>query len=113
MGCIFCDIVAKKKPARIVYEDEEILAFRDLNPQAPIHILIIPKKHVSGVTGLRDEDRRLVGLIHQAAVRIARAESVYQCGFRLVVNSGPDAGQAIDHLHFHFLAGRRLSWPPG
>ena len=113
MDCIFCDIVEKKRPARVVYEDDRVLAFQDVSPQAPVHILIIPKKHISGITGLGDEDRQLIGHIHQVAARIARAESVYQCGFRLVVNSGPDAGQAIDHLHFHLLGGRILGWPPG
>lgn len=113
MSCIFCEIVEKKRPARIVYEDDKVLAFRDIRPQAPVHILIIPKKHISGILEIGEEDQDLIGQIHRVACQIARQESMYQCGFRLVVNSGPDAGQAIYHLHFHLLGGRRLDWPPG
>jgi len=97
----------------VVYEDDQVLAFKDINPQAPVHILIIPKRHISGVTTLEEGDEALVGHIHMVARKIARDKSVFQCGFRLVVNSGPDAGQAVDHLHFHLLGGRTLSWPPG
>ncbi len=111
--CLFCKIASKEIPATIVYEDDQILAFKDINPQAPVHILIIPKKHIAGVTSLEEEDKELIGRIHLLASKIARDYSVFQCGFRLVLNSGPDAGQAVAHLHFHFLGGRTLKWPPG
>ncbi len=113
MSCIFCDIREKKIPAEIVYEDEDILAFRDANPRAPVHILIIPKKHILNLSEIDEEDRELIGRICRVAARIARQESIARSGFRLVVNSGPDAGQAVDHLHFHLLGGRSMSWPPG
>ena len=111
--CLFCKIVRKEIPATIVYEDDQILAFKDINPQAPVHILIIPRKHIPGVTALEEEDKELIGRIHLVASKIARDHSVFQCGFRLVINSGPDAGQEVQHLHFHFLGGRTLKWPPG
>ncbi len=111
--CLFCKIAKKEIPATIVYEDDQILAFKDINPQAPVHVLIIPKKHIDGVTKLEEEDKELIGRIHLLASKIARDHSVFQCGFRLVLNSGPDAGQAVPHLHFHFLGGRTLKWPPG
>ncbi len=113
MGCLFCEIVAGRNPADIVYQDDEVIAFRDIQPRAPVHVLIVPKKHISGVTEIEEADRELIGRIFLAAKEIARRESVYECGFRVVVNSGPDAGQAVDHLHFHLLGGRKLAWPPG
>lgn len=112
-NCLFCQIAAKEVPSEIVYEDEDILAFKDINPAAPIHILVIPRKHISGITSLKEEDKEIVGKIYLAFSKIARETSIYQCGFRVVVNSGPDAGQAVDHIHFHLLGGRTLSWPPG
>ncbi len=111
--CLFCKIAKKEIPAAIVYEDDQILAFKDINPQAPVHVLIIPKKHIDGVTKLEEEDNELIGRIHLLASKIAKDHSVFQCGFRLVLNSGPDAGQGVAHLHFHFLGGRTLKWPPG
>ena len=111
--CLFCRIVKKEIDGKILYEDDDILAFKDINPQSPVHVLIIPKKHISGVTELGEEDKELVGKIFLAAKQIAGKQSVYQCGFRIVVNSGPDAGQAVEHLHFHLLGGRKLNWPPG
>ena len=111
--CLFCRIIKKEMESNILYEDDDILAFKDVNPQAPVHLLIIPKKHIPGITELEEEDKELIGKICLVAKRIAREQSVYQCGFRLVVNSGPDAGQAVQHLHFHLLGGRKLGWPPG
>ena len=111
--CIFCEIAAKRMDSKIVYEDDKVVAFKDISPQAPVHILIIPKKHISGVTTLEEEDRELVGHMYIVSQQLAKDFSVYQCGFRLVVNSGPDAGQAVDHLHMHFLGGRTMKWPPG
>ena len=111
--CIFCDIAEKRIESKIVFEDEKVVAFKDIHPQAPVHVLIIPKKHLSGVTAVEEADRELVGHLLMVSQQIARDFSVYQCGFRLVVNSGPDAGQAVNHLHVHLLGGRTLKWPPG
>ncbi len=113
MGCIFCDIISKKIAADIVYEDDDVLAFRDLAPRAPVHILIIPRKHISGMPSAAESDRELLGRLYLAAARIAREQSIERSGYRLVINSGPDAGQAVDHLHVHLLGGRSFGWPPG
>ena len=112
-NCIFCQIVQKQIKANFVYEDEEIVAFRDINPQAPVHILIIPKKHIESLNDISSEDEQLIGKIYTVAKQIAKSESTAETGFRIVVNSGPDAGQAVPHLHFHLLGGRKFSWPPG
>jgi len=112
-GCLFCRIVAGEIPSDKVYEDEEILAFRDIEPCAPVHILIIPKRHIPGVPELSVSTDTLIGKIFRLAARLAREEGVEESGFRVVVNSGPDAGQAVPHLHYHLLAGRKLDWPPG
>jgi len=111
--CIFCDIVRGKIPAEKVYEDNLVIAFNDINAQAPVHVLIIPKEHLSGVIDLSHGHGELLSRMHQAALKIAKDRSVYDSGFRLVVNSGLDAGQAVDHLHYHLLGGRKLTWPPG
>jgi histidine triad (HIT) family protein len=111
--CIFCEIAQKRMDSKLVYEDEKVLAFKDIHPQAPVHILIIPKKHIAGVTAAEEGDRDLLGHMFIVSQQLAKDYSVYQCGFRLVVNSGPDAGQAVHHLHMHFLGGRTLKWPPG
>lgn len=109
--CLFCRIVRREIPAGIVYEDGAVLAFRDIHPQAPTHVLIVPKTHVARAMDLTDP--ALAGALLAAARKIASDFSVDEKGFRLVVNNGPDAGQAVDHLHVHLLAGRRLGWPPG
>ncbi|MEA1927014.1 MAG: histidine triad nucleotide-binding protein [Candidatus Auribacterota bacterium] len=113
MACLFCDIIAGEIPADIVFEDDDIIAFRDVNPRAPVHILIIPRKHISGMSAAEESDKELLGRICLAAAEIAAREEIGRSGYRLVVNSGPDAGQAVDHLHFHLLGGRPLGWPPG
>lgn len=113
MTCIFCDIINKKILADIVFEDDEIIAFRDVAPQAPVHILIIPKKHISGLSEVKESEKELLGRICLSAAEIAGREKIDRSGYRLVVNSGPDAGQAVDHIHFHLLGGRTLGWPPG
>jgi histidine triad (HIT) family protein len=113
MACLFCEIINKNIPADIVFEDDEIIAFRDVDPRAPVHILIIPKKHISGLSEGKEMDRELMGRICLAAAEIAGLEEIDRSGYRLVVNSGPDAGQAVDHLHFHLLGGRLMGWPPG
>jgi len=114
MSCIFCDIINRKIPAEIVAETEKILAFRDINPQAPVHILIIPKKHYPRLGPDLDtaENKMLLAEIQILADQIAR-KSGLTSGYRLVLNCGPDAGQAVDHLHYHLLGGRQFHWPPG
>jgi histidine triad (HIT) family protein len=111
MECIFCKIASKEIKAKIAYEDEEIIAFDDLNPHAPVHILIIPKKHIESILGLNDEDALLIGKINLVAKKIAQKFNLSD--FRLVSNCGKKAGQSIFHIHYHFLGGRRFQWPPG
>jgi len=111
--CIFCKIAQHKIPSKIVYEDEDIIAFRDIDPKAPVHILLIPKRHIPSIKELTETDEKIVGKIHRISQKIADGESIAQSGFRIVANTGPDAGQAVAHLHFHLIGGRKLSWPPG
>jgi histidine triad (HIT) family protein len=111
--CIFCKIARHEIPAQVVYEDDELLAFKDLNPGAPVHVLIIPKRHIPGVLSLVEGDAGLVGRIILTAGKLAEDASIGESGFRVVVNSGPDAGQSVPHLHFHLLGGRPMGWPPG
>ena len=113
MATIFQKIINREIPADFVYEDDEICAFRDINPQAPIHILVIPKKEILSTTCLVDEDRELVGHLILTAAEIARGEGLDGNGYRLVINSGPHGGQSVDHLHVHILGGRAMGWPPG
>lgn len=115
MACIFCEIVEKKRKADIVYEDEKVIVFKDINPQAPIHLLIVPKKHIVGIQEMKEEDREVVGHMFLVAKKIAETFGInaYDRGYRLVFNVGKDAGQSVFHLHLHLLGGRRLSWPPG
>jgi len=108
-NCIFCKIVNKEIPSAIVYEDDEILAFNDINPQAPAHILIIPKKHISDMTKITKEDAGLIGKIHLVAVKIAEEKGFAGKGFRLVNNCKEDGGQIVFHLYFHLMAGKKLS----
>ena len=110
---IFSKIIAKEIPAEIVYEDELCLAFHDISPQAPVHILVIPKQHVVNVADLNSEDQQLAGHLMLVIGKIARQLGFEQQGYRVVANCGFDGGQSVDHLHFHVLAGRKLSWPPG
>jgi len=111
-NCIFCDIVKRKVPAKIVYEEDKIIAFEDINPQAPVHILLIPKKHISSANEIASDDVSLIGRIFFVAKKIAKDKNITD-GFRIVVNSGEKAGQTIYHLHFHLLGGRKFRWPPG
>ncbi len=110
---IFDKIIRREIPADIVYEDDAVLAFRDVSPQAPTHVLIIPKRPIAGLLETQPDDTLLLGQLLSAAVPIARALGLDKTGFRVVVNSGPDAGQSVDHLHLHLLGGRPLGWPPG
>ena len=111
-NCLFCKIAAGEINSRIVYEDPDILGFMDLNPQAPTHILIIPRRHLDRLTSAAETDAELLGKIQLAAAKIA-AELKVEGAFRLVTNNGRAAGQSVDHLHYHLLAGRKLMWPPG
>ena len=106
--CIFCKIANKEIDSDFVYEDDEIIAFKDINPQAPIHILVIPKKHIESIIDLTDEDEMLVGKMYTAVRKIAKKINIEESGFRLIVNCGKDAGQEVPHLHFHILAGKKL-----
>ncbi len=106
--CIFCQIAEKKIPGDLVYEDELVSAFRDINPAAAVHILIIPKKHIEGIKALSEEDKDLAGHILLKANKIAGDEAIDETGFRVLVNSGSDAGQLVGHLHFHLLGGEKL-----
>jgi histidine triad (HIT) family protein len=110
---IFARIIAREIPADIVYEDDRCLAFRDVSPKAPTHVLVIPKKEIANVEALADDDAALVGHMWIVIRNIARQLGVSETGYRVVVNCGPDGGQSVDHLHFHLLAGRQMDWPPG
>jgi histidine triad (HIT) family protein len=111
--CVFCRIVAGAIPSQKVFEDEHILAVRDINPQAPVHVLLLPKKHVASLLDARESDGGLLGRIALVAAKIARQEGIAERGFRLLTNTGPEGGQAVAHLHFHLLGGRKMQWPPG
>jgi histidine triad (HIT) family protein len=112
-SCLFCRIVAREIPAEILRESDRVLAFRDIDPKAPSHILLIPKEHLGSLADIEDRHGAMLADIAQAAAHLARTEGVDQTGWRLVSNVGPDAGQAVFHLHFHLLGGRRMGWPPG
>lgn len=111
--CIFCKIVAGTLPADIVYQDDEVLAFRDINPVAPTHILIIPKRHIATANEFSDENQQLIGKLMLAASRLAKELSFAENGYRLAMNCNHDAGQTVYHIHLHLLAGRHFTWPPG
>ena len=111
--CIFCGIINGKINAEKVYEDEHVIAIRDIAPIAPLHLLVLPKKHLVNSLGLTPEDNSLVGHIFQVAARLARENGVDESGFRIVCNNNAGAGQSVFHLHFHLLGGRRFHWPPG
>jgi histidine triad (HIT) family protein len=112
MDCLFCRIIRGEIPAKKVYEDNETLVFEDIDPQAPTHVLIIPKKHVVDLKEAEAEDAEIVGKLHLVAAKIARERKI-ENGYRTVFNVGPGAGQSVFHLHLHLLGGRPLSWPPG
>ena len=109
--CLFCRIVAGEIPCTKVYEDEEVLAFRDINPQAPTHVLVIPKAHVGNIASMPSGD--VLGPVFAAAAKVACQEGIDKSGYRLVFNVGADAGETVPHLHLHVLGGRALCWPPG
>jgi histidine triad (HIT) family protein len=111
--CLFCKIAARDIPADIVHETDDVVAFRDLNPKAPTHILLIPKEHVESAAAVTEDHADLLAEIFQTAAHLAKAEGIDASGWRLVTNVGPDAGQSVSHLHFHLLGGRGMGWPPG
>jgi histidine triad (HIT) family protein len=111
--CLFCKICAGLIPATITYRDEEIVAFKDIGPKAPFHELVIPTRHIGSLAAARPEDAALLGKLMIVASNLARAAGYATGGFRVVMNSGPDAGQTVEHVHLHVLAGRSLGWPPG
>lgn len=106
--CVFCKIINRDLPSDIVYEDDEIIGFKDINPATPIHILVIPKKHIPSLVQLEEEDENLIGKIYSVINKIAEEQGVKEKGFRVIVNCGKDGGQEVGHLHFHLLAGKQL-----
>ena len=113
MDCLFCKIIAGDIPSNKVYEDDKVYAFRDIEPQAPVHILIIPKVHIASANEFTGENASVVGHIFAVAAKIAKEEGIADGGYRIVNNCGQDGGQTVGHLHFHMLGGRSLQWPPG
>ena len=113
MACLFCEIVAGRIPAKVVHQDDHVLAFHDIDPQAPTHVLVIPKRHITSLLDLAEGDDVLVGRLVRTARDIARQSGLDPRGFRLVFNCGDDAGYSVYHIHLHLVGGRKLGWPPG
>lgn len=111
--CLFCKIADGRIPGKIVYQDQDVVAFADINPQAPQHVLFIPRQHIADMAQLSTQDGDLLSKIFTAAASVARDLGLEERGYRFVTNVGPDAGQSVFHLHFHLLGGRKLGWPPG
>lgn len=111
--CLFCRIASGELESSIVYEDDSCVAFRDINPQAPTHILVIPRKHIAGMGEFEDSDRDLLGHLMLVGAEVARIEGIADDGYRTVINWGRDSGMEVPHLHLHLLGGRAMSWPPG
>ena len=111
--CLFCSIIAGTIPAGIVHQDETLVAFKDINPQAPLHVLIVPRRHIATLNDLAPDDDGLVGSMFRAAAALAKEHGYADRGYRTVFNTNRDAGQTVFHIHLHLLAGRSLTWPPG
>jgi len=111
--CVFCKIAGGEVRADIVHQDEEVVAFRDINPQAPVHIVLIPRAHHTSLNHTGPEDDQTTGYLMRVAAKIARDEGIAEQGYRIVANCGPAAGQSVSHVHFHLLGGRDFGWPPG
>lgn len=111
--CIFCKIANGEIPSEKVFESANVLAFKDINPEAPVHVIIIPRRHISSVNDIEDQDVNIIGDIFLAAKEIARRQGIADEGYRIVTNCGEKAGQSVKHLHYHLLGGRDLKWPPG
>jgi histidine triad (HIT) family protein len=112
-NCLFCKIANGEIPSKIVYQDEHVVAFEDINPQAPVHILLIPRQHIASMTDITLDNGPVLAQIFTAAQKIAHQMKIDESGYRFVSNVGPDAGQSVFHMHFHLLGGRRFGWPPG
>ena len=113
MSCLFCEIVAGRIPSKKAFEDEQLLAFHDITPQAPTHVLVIPKRHITSLTELEPGDDALVGAMLRRGTAIAKEAGLGERGFRLTMNCGDDAGYSVYHIHLHVLGGRHFGWPPG
>jgi histidine triad (HIT) family protein len=113
MDCLFCRIVAGEVPADTVFQDERSIAFRDINPQAPVHLLVIPREHLESLDDAAQKDEALLGHLLRVAARVANEQGLSESGYRTVINTGAGAGQSVFHLHLHVLGGRSLNWPPG
>jgi histidine triad (HIT) family protein len=113
MDCLFCKIVGREVPASIVYEDDRVIAFNDIKPQAPTHVLVVPKRHIESLNELQQDDDEIVGELIRRAAAIAKERGVSADGFRTVFNTNRDGGQTVFHIHVHLLGGRRMQWPPG
>lgn len=113
MDCVFCKIIAKEIPSSIVYEDDDVLAFDDIAPEAPVHVLVVPKKHIASFNDLSEADNDVLLKIMTAIQKIAVLKNIDQSGYRIVNNCGADGGQTVGHLHFHLLGGREMLWPAG
>lgn len=111
--CLFCKISAGEMETDFLYQDQKVVVFEDINPQAPVHLLIVPKKHISDLNHLDKADNQLIGHIYQIAKKMAAEKEIADNGYRVVSNCGDDGGQTVDHIHFHLLGGRQLQWPPG
>lgn len=112
-SCLFCRIIKKEAPSRIVYEDQEVVAFEDIHPQAPVHILVVPRKHIDSLLEITSEDKDVMDRLLGVANRIAKDRGIASRGYRIVINCGPTGGQTVYHLHLHLLGGRQMAWPPG
>ena len=112
-NCIFCAIAEGKMPARMVYQDDDVLAFHDINPQAPVHVLVIPRKHIPRIADITEDDQNLIGKVIYTGKQIAQQLGIAQDGFRMVLNNGRYGGQHVYHIHLHVLGGRPMGWPPG
>lgn len=113
MNCLFCKIAQGEIPATVVYEDDDVIAFRDIRPQAPTHVLIIPRKHIATIDDTQDEDQQLLGKMILKAKQLAKSEGLSDAGYRLVFNVNSGGGQEVYHIHLHLLGGRQMTWPPG
>jgi len=112
-GCVFCQVAAHEKPARILYEDEHCIVFQDINPKAPVHLLVIPRKHITSLNDNLDDDKVLLGHMLTIVGRMAKEQGIDGTGYRTVINTNAEAGQTVFHLHIHILGGRVMRWPPG
>ena len=112
-NCLFCKIIKREIPATIVHEDEETIAFDDINPQAPVHVIIIPKKHIDKISEIKDKDSFLTTRLISTGNKIAKEKNLTESGYRFVINCNKDAGQEVFHIHMHLLGGRKMGWPPG